>query len=224
MRQGLNGISSRRSHLWLLALCIAAALVAPRAMGQCTLSSAVNFGAGNAPGAPIPTSGYAFRSGYENDVPVYTTSSGARRLLLMFDYGYGVMDLSNPGNPSALTYENMLSDIQPRGDGQSYITSMGVAPDGARAVFSLGSQATPFKAAVGSGSSQAFFLKGDFSAGVATGGTVVQKTGDGRYIAYALISSRLVAANITTWPTGPFAAGTMASEACLLYTSPSPRD
>ncbi|MFI5197442.1 MAG: PKD domain-containing protein, partial [Thermoanaerobaculia bacterium] len=188
-------------------------LAAQRAMGQCTLSSAVNFGAGNAPGAPIPTSGSAFRSGYENDVPLYTTSTGARRLLLMFNYGYGVMDLSSPGNPSALTYENMLSDIPARGDGQSYITSMGVAPDGARAVFSLGSQATPFKAAVGLGSSMAFFLKGDFSAGVATGGVVVQKTSDGRYIAYALLNSVLVAANATTLPTGTLTAGSMTAEA-----------
>jgi hypothetical protein len=187
-------------------------LVAPRAMGQCTLTSAVNFGAGNAPGTPIPTSGSTFRSGYENDVPVYTTSTGARRLLLMFNYGYGVMDLSNPGNPSAMDYEDMLGTIPPRGDGQNYIWSMGVAPDGARAVFSLGPQASPFKAAVGTGSSQAFYLKGDFSAGAATGGTVVQKTSDGRYIAYVLLS-RLVAANITTLPTGTLTAGSMTSEA-----------
>jgi hypothetical protein len=189
------------------------ALVAPRAMAQCTLSSAVNFGAGNAPGALIPSAGFSFRSGYENDVPVYTTSSGARRLLLMFDYGYGVMDLSNPGRPTALTYEDMLGIIPPRGDGQNYIWSMGVAPDGARAVFSLGPQATPFKAAVGApvGGSEAFFLKGDFSAGAATGGTVVQKTGDGRYIAYVLLS-RLVAANIKSLPTGTLTAGSMPSE------------
>src|ERR1039457_105775 len=210
MRQGLNGISRRWNLAVLLAPCIAAALalVAPRAMGQCTLRSVVNFGGGNAPGPAPPV---AFKAGFEYNVELYTSSSGARRLLLQFNYGYGVMNLSNPGSPTALTYEDMRTDIPPVGDGQSYVTSMGVAPDGARAVFSLSGQATPFKAAVGSASGQVFTLKGDFSAGLATGGTVVQKTSDGRYIAYALLS-RLVAANITSLPTGALTAGSIPSE------------
>src|ERR1039457_2713148 len=216
MRQGLNGISRRWNLAVLLAPCIAAALalVAPRAMGQCTLRSAVNFGAGNAPGAQKPV---VFKAGYEYDVELYTSSSGARRLLLMFNYGYGVMNLSNPGNPTASTYVDMSSSIPPHGDGQSYVTSVGVAPDGARAVFSLGSQAVPFKAVVGAASGSMFSLEGDFSGGLATGGTVVQKTGDGRYIAYALLS-RLMAANITSLPTKALTAGSIPSE---LTTFPS---
>ena len=110
-------------------------LVAPRAMAQCTLPSggAVEFGNGHAPG---PTLSAAFgMGGFEDDVSVYATPTGARRLLLMFNYGYGVMDLANPGNPTALAYTSMVNDVTPRGDGQNYVWSMGVAPDGARAVF-----------------------------------------------------------------------------------------
>ena len=184
-------------------------LVAPRAMGQCTLSSVKEFGNGNAPGPAPPA---AFRAGYEYDVSVYTSSTGSRRLLLMFNYGYGVMDLSNPGSPTALTYEDMRSDVPPRGDGQNYVTSMGVAPDGVRAVFSLGPQAVPFQGVVGIASGSVFLLRGDFSAGASTGGTVVQKTGDGRYIAYAL-RNRLTAANITSLPTSTLTAGSIPSEA-----------
>jgi hypothetical protein len=188
-------------------MAAALALVAPRAMGQCTLRSAVDFGAGNAPGASPST----FRAGYENDVELYTTSTGARRLLLMFDFGYGVMGLANPGFPTAVVYKDMRSDIPANGDGQNYVTSMGVAPDGARAVFSLGDPAVPFHAAVGTASGSAFFLKGDFSAGKASGGTVVQKTSNGRYIAYALLS-KLKAADITSLPGGPLTAGSIQSE------------
>src|SRR5450759_4751799 len=123
MRQRLNEIPCRRTPGGLLAPCIVAALslVAPRATGQCTLSSAVNFGAGNAPGPVLPA---AFRAGFENDVPVYTSSSGARRLLLMFNYGYGVMDLSNPSRPSAAAYADMRTNIPPVGDGQNYVLSL----------------------------------------------------------------------------------------------------
>src|ERR1039457_873278 len=158
MRQGLNGISRRWNLAVLLAPCIAAALalVAPRAMGQCTLRSVVNFGGGNAPGPAPPV---AFKAGYEYDVELYTLSSGARRLLLQFNYGYGVMNLSNPGSPTALTYEDMRSDVPPRGDGQNYVTSMGVAPDGVRAVFSLGPQAVPFQEVVGIPSGATFLLR-----------------------------------------------------------------
>jgi len=213
MRQELNGISRRRSLLGLLAPCLAVALaIAPRAAGQCSLRSAVNFGAGNAPGASDP-----FRAGYENDVSIFTTSSGARRLLLMFNYGYGVMDLTNPGSPRATVYADMSSNIPPHGDGQNYITSMGVAPDGARAVFSLGPQATPFNAVVGSASGSTFNLRGDFAAPAATGGAVIQKTGDGRYFAYALIN-KLIATNITSLPGGNLAANSIPSETSAFPT------
>ena len=212
MRQELNGISCRWSLARLLAPCLAAvfALVAPRTEGQCTLRSAVNFGAGNAPGASPST----FRAGYEDDVELYTTSTGARRLLLMFDYGYGVMNLTNPGFPSAVVYKDMRSNVEAHGDGQNYVTSMGVAPDGARAVFSLGQQAVPFHAVAGIASGSAFYLKGDFTAGLATGGTVVQKTSDGRYIAYALLN-KLRAADITALPGGPLTADSIQSEASV---------
>ena len=209
MRQELNGISRRRSLSGLLAPCVAGALalLAPRAMGQCTLRSAFNFGAGNAQGASLPD---AFRAGYENDVSLYTTSSGAQRLLLMFNYGYGVMNLGNPAIPTALTYEDMRTDVPPVGDGQNYIWSMGTAPDGARAVFSLGDQAKPYHAVVGVPSGPVFFLKGDFQAQLSTGGVVVQKTSDGRYYAYVLLS-KLKAANLTTL-SGTLTPGSIQSE------------
>jgi len=193
--------------LTLLATLVST-LVAPRAMGQCTLSSATEFGNGTAPGSTPPT---AFKAGYEYDVSLFTSSAGARSLLLMFNYGYGFMDLTNPGSPRAVNYVDMRSTVPAHGDGQSYVTSMGVAPDGARAVFSLGSQAVPFKAVVGQPSGATFSLRGDFTAGLATGGVVVQKTSDSRYIAYALLGS-LKAANITTLPTGTLSAGSIPSE------------
>src|SRR5271169_2039874 len=210
MRQELNGISRRWSLPGLLAPCIAAALalVAPRAMGQCTLTSAIEFGNGTAPGATPPV---AFKAGYEYDVELFTSSAGARSLLLMFNYGYGFMDLTNPGSPTASGYTDMRAVIPQHGDGQSYVSSMGVAPDGARAVFSLGSQAVPFKAVVGAPSGSSFNLRGDFTAGLANGGVVVQKTSDSRYIAYALLGV-LKAANITTLPSGTLSADSIPSE------------
>lgn len=180
------------------------------ASGQCTLVSAVEFGEGTAPGAtkPMGCQGCAFEAGFENDVSLFAVN-GSRRLLLMFDFGYGVMDLSNPGHPKALAYVDMRPNIPVVGDGQSYVTSMGVAPDGERAVFSLGPPAGSFEAAVGASIGSTFSLSGDFSAGQATGGVVVQKTGDGRYIAYAL-SGWLVAADITTL--GALTPGSIPSE------------
>src|SRR5271169_4668860 len=210
MRQELNGFWRRRSLPGLLAPCVAAALalVAPRAMGQCTLSSATDFGNGKAPGASLPA---AFLAGYSFDVELFTSPAGARSLLLMFNYGYGFMDLTNPGNPTATGYTDMRTVIPPHGDGQSYVSVMGVAPDGARAVFSLGSQAVPFKAVVGAPSGPAFNLRGDFQAGSASGGVVVQKTSDGRYIAYAQLGV-IKAADITTLPGGTLTAGSIPSE------------
>src|SRR5271169_7084427 len=187
--------AARAAILTLLATLVSS-LVAPRAMGQCTLSSATDFGNGKAPGASLPA---AFLAGYSFDVELFTSPAGARSLLLMFNYGYGFMDLTNPGNPTATGYTDMRTVIPPHGDGQSYVSSMGVAPDGARAVFSLGSQAVPFKAVVGAPSGPAFNLRGDFQAGSASGGVVVQKTSDGRYIAYAQLGV-IKAADITTLP------------------------
>ena len=153
------------------------------------LLSAVQFGAGAAPG-PSPPS--AFRAGYEYTSSIYTVSGG-NRLALSFNYGYGIFNLGAPSNPTALAYEDMRSDIPPCGDGQSYIRTLTVSSDGQRFVTSLDSQAVPYHSVVGSSSGSVFNLVGGF---FTKGDAVIQKTSDGRYIVYG--AGPLTAADITS--------------------------
>src|ERR1017187_9794674 len=97
----------------------------------CTLVSAVEFGNGKAPGATKPPGcqGCAFKPGFEYTVSLYNSSTGTQRAMLQMDYGYGVYDLSNLSHPRAISFISMVDQIPPAGDGQSYVVSMGVAPD-----------------------------------------------------------------------------------------------
>ena len=54
-------------------------------------------------------------------------------MLMQESFGYSVLDISNPVNPTALLYNNLVplgGDASAVGDGQSYIGSIAVSPDG----------------------------------------------------------------------------------------------
>ena len=156
------------------------------------LISAIQFGGGFAPGASKPNS---LMAGYQYFSSLYD-ASGAKRLALSFSYGYGVFNLSNPSNPTALAYEDMRSDIPPCGDGQSYVKGLNVSADGKRSVLALSSQAVPYKSVVGTPSGSIFTLAGTFDGDQPP---VIQKTSDGRYIVYEG-NGNLVAADISSPP------------------------
>jgi PKD repeat protein len=124
-------------------------------------------------------------------------------------WGYSILDISNPLNPTALKYDDLRLDpvsattnpVRASGDGQSYIQTVGASPDGQRAVFSVSGPAEPtWHTLVGrTDGAEGFGVWGDFGNSRASG-TVVQQIGS-RYIAYATSSTLpVVAADVTTLP------------------------
>jgi hypothetical protein len=179
-------------------LCLAMVWPA-RLHAQCTLSSAPAAFEPNptGPGAPRPGS---LASGKQTDLKLFQ-AGGSNRMLMIESFGYSILDLANPVSPSVLQYEDMRfqDGIPANGDGQSYVASLGVSPDGQRAEFSLNGPATPpYNTVVGATNSVGFTITGDYAPGGA-GSVVIQKSGS-RYIAYTLRFDSMSAADITTLP------------------------
>lgn len=176
-----------------------------------TLSAINQFGAGAAPGPTIPIT---FKAGYEYSTSIYTALSHEKRIALAFNYGYGIFSLSNPSSPTALVYEDMETDIPVHADGQSYLRTLAVAPDGSKIVVATdGGQSIPFGTVVGATSGNIFTLKGDFH-DILISSLVIQQI-SGRTIAYISNGYLLSAIDITTLPSGtwgPSAAGNMTEE------------
>ncbi len=147
----------------------------------------------------------------------------------MFEaWGYSTLDIAtNPASPSALKYDDLRLDpsnettnkVPAHGDGQSYIQTIGVSPDGQRIISSVLGPAEPdWHNLVGrTDGGEGFGMWGDFGDSRASG-TVVQKVG-ARYIAYATyFSNSMIASDVTTLPTalGSFTSLNLASETTSL--------
>jgi hypothetical protein len=169
----------------------------PPAVASCSLKSPLVAFEPNPPGVIRPTNLHASMSGV---LSLYS-SGGQPRMLMGEGFGYSVLDLSNPINPTALLYNDMrfADNIPCGGDGQSYIAGLGVSEDGIRGVFSINGCGTPgSNTVVGSSSGNGFKLTGDYEPS-GQSGVVVQKSGS-RYIAYTLRFDSMSAADITTLP------------------------
>ncbi len=178
--------ASTRLILLVFSLLCAEAFWASHLDAQCTLSGAPISFEPSPPGAARP-SGLA--SGKQFDLQLFQ-AGGSPHMLMMEAFGYSVLDVSNPTNPTAIVYDDMrfTGEMPAVGDGQSYVASMGVSADGGRVAFSLNSNASPaFGTIVGSGSSQGFDnMKGDFTPRGASGGTAILNVAN-RYLAFALL-------------------------------------
>ena len=193
-------------RLRLLVLAVAASPAPLAAQSACTLASTPSSFEPNPPGAQRTT----MQGSYRQLLSSCTwTSAGANRMMMNETFGYSVLDLSNPVNPTALLYDDFRTDpsntntnpLQQHGDGQSAIQTFGVSPDGQRATFSVNGPFDPPWHTIGARNygGEGFGLWGDFAPNRALG-TVVQHV-NGRYIAYAIHGSiNMTAADITTLP------------------------
>ncbi|MGA7990867.1 MAG: PKD domain-containing protein [Thermoanaerobaculia bacterium] len=193
---------------------------------QCILSSAPVPFEPNPPGATRPLYGAPLGQlspGFSTSLALYRNGAGSPRILMNESFGYSTLDISNPLNPTALKYDDLRFDpasgatnpVPANGDGQSYIQTLAVSPNGQRVVFSVSGPAEPtwHTLAGRPDGGEGFGMWGDFGNSRASG-TVVQQVGS-RYIAYAIYPTLpAMAADVTTLPTsnGAFRSLNLASE------------
>ncbi len=190
-----------------------------RLEAQCTLASDPVVFEPSPPGATRPGT---LSSGFSTSLALYRNAAGSPRLLMFEAWGYSTLDIAtSPGSPSALKYDDLRLDpsnqttnqVRANGDGQSYIQTIGISPDGQRIISSVNGPAEPtWHNLVGkTDGGEGFGMWGDFGSSRASG-TVVQRVAS-RYIAYAThFSSPLSVSDVTTLPTR-FASLNLASEA-----------
>ena len=173
-----------------------------RVEAQCTLASTPVAFEPNPPGVIRV---WSMEGSYSTSLALYQSGAGSNRMMMSESFGYSILDLSNPGNPVALLYDDFrfatTNPLQQHGDGQSAIQTFGVSPDGQRATFSVNGPFDPPWHTIGARNygGEGFGLWGDFAPNRALG-TVVQHV-NGRYIAYAIHGSiNMTAADITTLP------------------------
>src|SRR5512135_1655645 len=103
--------ASLRPSLLLRAGIVFAVLglaASPARLGaQCTLASSPVSFEPNPPGAARLGS---LSSGFSTSLALYKNASGAQRLLMIEAWGYSTLDLSNPGSPAALKYDDLRLD------------------------------------------------------------------------------------------------------------------
>ena len=210
----------RRAGIVLALLGLAAAPV--RLEAQCTLASSPVAFEPNPPGASRLGS---LSSGFSTSLALYRNGAGSPRILMFEAWGYSTLDIaSNPGSPSALKYDDLRLDpnnsttnqVPAHGDGQSYIQTVGISPDGQRIISSVNGPAEPdWHNLVGkTDGGEGFGMWGDFGNSRASG-TVVQQAAS-RYIAYAAyFTNPLVVSDVTTLPAA-FSSLNLASETTSL--------
>jgi hypothetical protein len=132
-------------------------------------------------------------------------SGGPWRLLVQESFGYSILDLTNPASPTAIKWGDLRFDppnpVAQHGDGQSYIQTVAVSPDGQRSAFSVNGPAEPvFHTLAGRpDGANGFGIWGDFGDS-RNSGTVVHQVG-ARYIAYSTLgTSSGFAADVTNLP------------------------
>ncbi|HTY42227.1 MAG TPA: hypothetical protein VMH79_10175, partial [Thermoanaerobaculia bacterium] len=205
-RPGVFGIA-------LALLCLGAPA---QVQAQCTLTSTPVQFEGTLPNGTKVPSGVPrpiLLTAGSSALTVFHNAAGAPRLMNAETFGYSILDLTNPANPTALKYDDFRFDatssttnpIPTHGDGQSYIATTAVSKDGQRIAFSMNGPADPpwHTLAGRSDGAEGFGMWGDFPMNRALG-TAVQAVA-GRYIAYAVSgSANVTAADITSLPTSDF--------------------
>ena len=184
------------------------------AEAQCALASTPVSFEPNPPGSARPV---YLSAGFNSNLTLYRNGgTGPWRLLMQESFGYSILDLTNPVNPTALSYHDVRlpvggpNSIPQHGDGQSMIQTIAVSPDGQRVAFATTGPAAPFNTVVGKpDGASGFTLWGDFFPDRANA-TVVQHSGS-RYIAYDVHGSLVTASDITATPSS-FGVLNMASE------------
>ncbi len=195
----------------LLVLLIA---VPSRLEGQCALSgSPVSFEP-NPPGAVRPGT---LSSGFSNGLVLYQPGGGGPyRLLMQESFGYSVLDLTTPTNPTALIYHDIRyplggpNSVRQAGDGQNLVQTIAVSPDGQRAAFSMTGLSATIQTAVGSPNGSGFTLRGDFYP-KRSNSTLVQHVGN-RHIAYDIHPNVVTASDVSILPGGSLTANNLAYE------------
>ena len=190
---------------------------------QCTAGTPVSFEP-NPPGVSRPGT---LSSGFSNSLSLYRNSSGAPRLMMIEAWGYSTLDLTTPGSPMAVKYDDLRLDpnnsttnqVPAHGDGQSYIQTIGVSADGQRVVSSVNGPAEPdWHNLVGrSDGGEGFGMWGDYGTSRASGTVVVQSPA--RYVSFATyFTNPLVVSDVTTLPTqnSQFLSLNLASETTAL--------
>ena len=182
-------------------LSVAMWLSSAPANAQCTLvpgQQPLQFEP-NPPGVSRPGS---LSAGFSYGLDLYRVGSN-NRLIMTEVWGYSILDLSNPGNPTATAYHDMRPQVPVNGDGQSYVASLAVAPDGSRAIIATQSPSNYNNVLMQPGPPNGSFTKaGDF-AFASSNSVVVQKLGS-RYLGWALKANQVTVADITNFvPSGP---------------------
>lgn len=170
-------------------------------LAQCSLSTPPNkFD----PPVPAPfISPVTFPAGRADSLDVFQ-STGGRRVVIRYSYGYVVYSAAAPTAPTYLGHQNFStsgSSYQPPGDGQSSVMQLLAAPDGSRMLVG-------FKGLHGTlllrPSGNVFDFGGDFFPGWSTtsGGLALDALPGGRWMAYSITSVGLYAADATNFLTG----------------------
>ena len=203
-----NLLSARLQRASIVFALLGLVALPVRLQGQgCSALAPTDFEP-NPPGPPRPGS---LSAAYNNSLSLYRAGAGGPwRLLLQESFGYSVLDLSNPANPTVIRWDDLRYDpataesnpIPQHGDGQSYIQTVAVSADGVRAAFSVSGPAEPdWHTMVGRADpNNGFGIWGDFGDSRASG-TVVQQIGS-RYITYSILgTAAATAADVTALPT-----------------------
>lgn len=168
-RRSEHSSAARLACISIAALGLLAALPARLEAQVCTPSGSPVAFEPNPPAVPGVSRPITLSSGFNNSLALYRPGgSGQPRLLMQESFGYSVLDLSTPTNPTALYYrDNRLpvggpDSVTTGGDGQSDVYSSGVSDDGQRAVFSLGGPADAWYTIVGGPSGDGFSQRGSF--------------------------------------------------------------
>ena len=103
----------RRASVVPVLTALLAGLWSSNALAQCTLNGS--------PRAFEPALGAdkpgRFLPGYTNAIEMYKAPGSTRKLVVMENYGYAVLDASNPGSPNVLAYHDMVATVPQAGDG-----------------------------------------------------------------------------------------------------------
>lgn len=185
----------------------AALLLPARVEAQCLLASAPSQFEPNPPGPAAPRN-VVFLSGVSfYHLSLYQNGAGgAWRMFMQETFGYSVLDLTNPAQPSVLKYDYLpyaSNPVSRNGDGQSYTQTVAASPDGQRVAIGLtsgGPANPPWNLVIGSpDGNNGFTMRGD-TAPVGASGSVILKSGS-RYVHYGLAFDQLYVADATTLPT-----------------------
>jgi PKD repeat protein len=188
-----------------LALIVLASFLAgaSSALAQCTLSGGPTQFEPSPPGVPRETTLNWIGI---NDFRLYQPSGSQPRLLVSESFGYQVVDLTSPGNPQAVRWEDYRFDPPPgpgpipcNGDCHGSISSQAISDDGARVLFGLlSTQSSPYSAVVGvPDASFGFTLQGDM---LPNNGTVAVQHIGSRYLGYSTDGASLWVADVTNPP------------------------